>query len=134
MTLPTGAAAKRAAMAKKILIIDDEVDLALLLKEFLETLGYEVFLAGTAANGLEILKKEEPDLVFQDIVMPKVDGLESLQQLKSARPQSIVIVMSGLRDAELARKAIGFGAYDFLLKPLDLQQLQNNILSRIFPA
>ncbi len=121
-------------MAKKILIIDDEVDLALLLKEFLETLGYEVFLAGTAANGLEILKKEEPDLVFQDIVMPKVDGLESLQQLKSARPQSIVIVMSGLRDAELARKAIGFGAYDFLLKPLDLQQLQNNILSRIFPA
>ena len=119
---------------KKILVVDDELDVGELLKDYLEMAGYHALLARDAEAAFRLLEAERPDLVMLDIVMPKVDGLEVLRRIKQTYPETIVVMMSGLQNEEIAREAIRQGAYDYLTKPFDFYYLQNNILGRIFSA
>ena len=117
---------------KKILVVDDEPDVGELLKDFLQAAGYHILLARDAQTGFQLLEAERPDAVLLDIVMPKVDGLEFLQRIKKTYPETIVVMMSGLQNEEIAREAIRQGAYEYLTKPFDFYYLQNSILARIF--
>ncbi len=117
---------------KKIVVIDDEVDMVDLLKAFLEIQGYEAFTATNARAGMDIIKEVKPDLVLLDVIMPQVSGLECLQAIKQLFPEMIVIVISGLQDESIAKEAIELGAYDYITKPFDLSRLKSNLLDRIF--
>ena len=117
---------------KKILVIDDEMSLCELIKDYLDEEGYRTFIATTAASGLALAKKEAPDLVMLDILMPEVGGLECLKRIKQMNPETIVVVVSGIADEEIARQAIRRGAFDYIHKPFNLRDLQERILDRIF--
>ena len=121
-------------MKKKVLVIDDELSLCEVIKDFLDSLGYQTYMAIDAIQGLEMIEREKPDVVLLDILMPEVSGLECLQRIKKSRPNTIVIIISGMQDEELAKSAIRHGAYDYITKPFDLDFLENNLLARIFPS
>ena len=109
----------------KLLIIDDERGIRNTLKEILADEGHEVDVAENGKLGLEMAQAKSFDLIFSDIKMPEMDGIEFLTALKSGdEPLDTPIVMiSGHGDVETAVQALKLGAYDFLLKPLDLNRI-----------
>jgi len=108
---------------KKILIIDDERSIRNALKEILEFEGYSVFDAEDGESGLTILKQQTIDLVFCDIKMPKMDGIEVLAQIIQHNEGIPVVMISGHGTIDTAVEAIKKGAFDFIEKPLDLNRI-----------
>lgn len=105
--------------ADKIVIIDDERQIRQLLGDRLTANSYQVNLAENGEAGLEIVAKESPDLVFLDLRMPGMDGMEVLCHLTQDYPDLPVIILTAHGTVEKAVEAMKQGAYDFLLKPSD---------------
>jgi len=103
---------------EKILIIDDEMapreSIRMVLKD-----RYTVSTATGALEGLDLISHEPVDLVVMDIKMPKMDGITALQEIKKCRPDIEVVLLTAYASLETARDAIRFGAFDYLLKPFD---------------
>lgn len=112
----------------KILTIDDEIFIRESLIAFLEDLDYEVYQAADGQEGLEVFRRERPDLVLSDLNMPILDGLGVLAVLKEESPQTPVIVISGAGDIQYAVDALKLGAWDYLIKPIvELATLEHAI-------
>ena len=107
----------------KILIIDDERSIRNSLKEILEDEGYDVDVAENGQQGVEMVEKEKYDVVFCDIKMPVMDGVEALAKLTSMGIDSAVVMISGHADVSTAVDCIKKGAFDFIEKPLDLNRI-----------
>lgn len=103
---------------KKILIIDDEVNTALLLSKFLTRNGFEVATASSGNNGMEQLKNSEYNLVLCDYRLEDTDGREMLKYIKNNYPKTGVIIITGYSDIKMAVELIKMGAYDYITKPL----------------
>jgi len=103
---------------KKILIIDDEVNTALLLSKFLTRNGFEVTTASSGANGMEHLKSGDFNLVLCDYRLEDTDGREILKNIKLQYPKTGVIIITGYSDIKMAVELIKMGAYDYITKPL----------------
>ena len=112
----------------RILVVDDEEEICNFLKEFLTGKKYEVFVATDAAQALELVREEHPQLVFLDIRMPQKDGVTLLQEIKAIDQTISVVMVSALQDEELARKTLALGAEGYITKPIDLEYLERNIL------
>ena len=110
-------------MSRTILIIDDEASIRQSLAGALSDEGYKILSAANALQGLELLRKQTPDLILLDIWMPEMDGLTALSELKNQGNEIPVIIMSGHGNIETAVKATKFGAFDFLEKPIELDRL-----------
>lgn len=108
---------------EKILIIDDEPSVREVLKDILSDEGYEVLEAPDGIEGLRIMKTEPIDLVFLDIWLPQMGGIDVLKLIKEEYPVVSVLIISGHANVDLAVKAIKMGAFDFLEKPLDLTRV-----------
>jgi DNA-binding NtrC family response regulator len=108
---------------KKILIIDDERSIRRALREILEFEEFEVFEAENGQEGLDLLKANQYDLVFCDIKMPMLDGMEVLEAVKKTGNETPFIMISGHGTIETAVEAIRKGAFDFIEKPLDLNRI-----------
>lgn len=107
----------------KILIIDDERAIRNSLKEILQDEGYSAETAEDGASGLAAAAKEHFDVIFCDIKMPGMDGLEVLDKLSAEGIESAVIMISGHGDIDTAVECIKKGAFDFIQKPLDLNRI-----------
>lgn len=107
----------------KILIIDDEKAIRKTLSEILSFEGYEIEEAADGEEALRMFKTKSYDVVLCDIKMPKVDGIEFLQQATDHNPDTPVIMISGHGNIETAVEAVKKGAYDFIQKPPDLNRL-----------
>ena len=117
----------------KLLIIDDERGIRNTLREILSDEGHEVEVAENGKQGLEMAQAKTFDLIFSDIKMPEMDGMEVLKALKngendengdaSLNGETPIVMISGHGDVETAVHALKLGAYDFLLKPLDLNRI-----------
>jgi two-component system nitrogen regulation response regulator NtrX len=105
-------------MKSRILVIDDEAAIRDSLRMILEYEGYEFFGAPTGQEGLGIIERENPDLVFLDIKMPGMDGLEVLQRIKTVNETVPVVMISGHATVTTAVEATKLGAFDFIEKPL----------------
>jgi two-component system nitrogen regulation response regulator NtrX len=105
-----------------ILIVDDEPAIQSALRGVLEDEGYRVTAVGSGAEAISVVADEMPDMVFLDIWMPGLDGLETLAQIKRVRPEAAVVMISGHATIETAVKATRLGAYDFIEKPLSLDK------------
>jgi two-component system nitrogen regulation response regulator NtrX len=105
-----------------ILIVDDEPAIQSSLRGVLEDEGYRVTAVGSGDDALALLTDEAPDLVFLDIWMPGLDGLETLARIKQLRPEETVVMISGHGTIETAVRATRLGAYDFIEKPLSLEK------------
>jgi len=110
-------------MAGNILIIDDEASIRLSLRGILEDEGLEVTEAESGEMGLELVGTDIPDLIFLDIWLPGIDGLEVLDTLTRDYPGLPVIMISGHGTIETAVKALKKGAFDFIEKPLSLEKV-----------
>jgi two-component system nitrogen regulation response regulator NtrX len=110
-------------MAESILIVDDEPAILNSVSKILEDEGYQVAVAKSGAEALKQITADPPDLVLLDIWMPELDGLETLKRAKEQSPRLQVMMMSGHGSIETAVKAIKLGAYDYIEKPLSLENV-----------
>jgi DNA-binding NtrC family response regulator len=108
-----------------ILVVDDELGFRDVLRMELSRCGMNVETAETGKEGVERMEKKKFDVVITDITMPEMDGLKLLEQVKRIHPQTEVIVVTGFGAVETAVYAMRQGAFDFVLKPYDIDQLMN---------
>jgi len=113
----------------KILVIDDEKPTLSMFKLFLTAYGYEVIIAENGEQGLKLFKENLPEIVFTDIRMPGIDGLEVLRQIREIHKSSQVIIITGHGDMEKALEALDLDASDFINKPVERKAL-NAALAR----
>src|SRR3978361_1815044 len=116
---------------KKILIIDDEVNVALLLSKFLTRNGFDVTTASNGTIGMEYLKNGNFDLVLCDFRLEDTDGREMLKNIKTYYPKAGVIIITGYSDIKMAVELIKMGAYDYITKPLYPDEILNTITKAI---
>jgi two-component system nitrogen regulation response regulator NtrX len=110
-------------MSRRILVVDDEPGIRTILGQLLEYEGYDVRTAPGAAEGLAEYERFRPHLVFMDVKMAGMDGLDALKRLRQLDPSAVVVMMSGHGTIKTAVEATQAGAYDFLEKPLDTDRL-----------
>ena len=108
---------------RTVLIIDDEEGIRDVLSRILEDEGYRVFVAEDGIDGLRIAGSNRIDLVFLDVWLPNMGGIDVLKELRNAHPDVEVVVISGHANIDLAVKAVKLGAYDFLEKPLGIDRV-----------
>jgi two-component system response regulator AtoC len=107
---------------KGVLIVDDEVGTRESLRMLLKN-DYEVFLAKNAEEAFLRLKEHSPDIVLLDIILPDLDGLKVLEKIKQKEPDVIVIMITATRTVKTAVEAMKLGAYDYVTKPFDTEEL-----------
>jgi two-component system nitrogen regulation response regulator NtrX len=110
-------------VSRRILIVDDEQGIRAALGQLLEFEGYEVRTVANAVDGLAEYARFKPHLVFMDVKMAGIDGLEALRKLKEQDPSAIVVMISGHATIQTAVEATQHGAYDILEKPLDTDRI-----------
>ncbi len=103
---------------KKILIIDDDPDIRVLLEGFLSKNGFETTSSGDGASALSIIKNHTYDLVISDFKLPDINGIELIQKAKIFCPDASYILITGYSDVKVAVNALKMGAYDYVTKPL----------------
>jgi len=111
-------------LKQKILVIDDDEGIVYALRQLFTKDGYEVATAQNASSGLQLISGEKPSLVFMDINMPGMNGLDTLRKVKENYPGLPVIMITGFGTVETAVRAMQFGAFDYLTKPLDIKQVR----------
>jgi two-component system nitrogen regulation response regulator NtrX len=110
-------------MSRRILVVDDEKGIRQALGQLLEYEGYEVKTAGNAVDAITEYERFRPQLVFMDVKMAGIDGLEALKRLKQSDANAVVVMISGHGTIQTAVEATQLGAYDFLEKPLDTDRI-----------
>ena len=108
----------------EILFVDDEVEILDTVGEYLSQEGYNATLSDSGLKALGLVKEKHFDLVFTDLKMPEFDGLELLAAIKEHRPEIEVIIVTGYGSIESAIAAMKFGGYDYIQKPIKLDQLK----------
>jgi len=111
-------------VSPRVLVADDEKGIRAALGQLLEYDGYEVRSVANAVDAIAEYDKWHPDLVFMDVKMGGIDGLEALKQIREKDPSAIVVMISGHGTIQTAVEATQLGAYDFLEKPLDTDRIQ----------
>jgi two-component system, chemotaxis family, chemotaxis protein CheY len=106
-----------------ILICDDSMLVRKKLKDLLEALGCNVLEASNGLEGFEIYKNNKPDVVFMDIVMPNLDGLESLKRIREFDTKAKVVMLSSVGTSTKLKDALKMGAVDFIQKPYEDSQI-----------
>jgi DNA-binding NtrC family response regulator len=111
------------AMSGKILLVDDEKDFLDVMSERIESRGLAVTTADSAAKALEQVAAEAYDAIILDLMMPGMDGLETLKAIKEKNPDLQIILLTGHATVEKGVEAMKLGALDFVEKPADLDEL-----------
>ena len=121
--------------APKVLVVDDEPSMLRYMKTMLELEGFQV---ETANNGLECLERLEhgaaPDLVFLDVLMPELDGLQTLERIHQEKPDAKVVMLSCVTDTPKVVQAMRLGAQDYLAKPFEKDALDTVLKRYLTPA
>ncbi len=118
----------------RILVVDDEDEVRQLVAEFLEAKGYSVITAATGLEALTAVKHYQPDLVLMDIMMPKMNGLETIQRIRQIDRRVGIIMLTAVEDESIAREAMKRDAYDYITKPLDFGYLELAIITKLAQA
>jgi putative nucleotidyltransferase with HDIG domain len=110
-------------VSPRILIVDDEVEITEILADLLSD-DYNCVRAGSAEQALVQLQESQFQLVISDITMPGMSGLEMIPHVKTLSPDTVVVMISGMQTVESAIGALRLGAFDYLMKPFDLRQVE----------
>jgi len=118
-------------MNRKVLIVDDEAPVRSVLSRYFRRRGFEVLEAGSGLDAIETISQHQPQIVLLDILMPELNGLETLYKLKKLSPASKVIMITGMRDEDVFRWCMDCGAIDYIVKPFELWNLDARILGKL---
>lgn len=113
--------------AAHILVVDDEGAIRYSVSKTLQRVGYTVHEAASGEEALEMMKKQEYDVVLTDIRMPGLTGVELLKRIKEAAPDAIVILMTGYASLGTAVESLRLGAHDYLIKPSSSQDIRQSV-------
>ena len=113
-----------------LLLVDDEVGVRESLKMVFSK-SYRLLEADNVDGALAQVRNARPDLVLLDVLMPKTDGIEVLRRIKEIHPDCAVIILTGVNSQQLATKASDFGAFDFIGKPFDVNELRQKVARAI---
>ncbi len=116
-------------MSRKIMVVDDEQNIREIISEFLKEMGYSVTLAVDGVDALDKIQYEQYELYIVDVYMPRMNGLELLVKLKEIQPLAVVIITTGYSSIDVAIKAIRSGAYHYLTKPIQAEELMKVVES-----
>src|SRR3974390_1226846 len=122
------------AAVRKVLVVDDDPVIAKSFHRVLSTKGYAVITAASGAEALKKLAAEEYDVVYTDIRMPGMSGLEVAEQVKAQRPWTPVVIMPGYGSAEHEARAKAAGVAAFLNKPLSPDMIEQSAVSALHKA
>jgi DNA-binding NtrC family response regulator len=111
----------------RIMLVDDEERLLSTTKKLFEKIGIYVLTATSGKDALELLKAEEVPVVFLDLKMPGMDGMETLQMIKKDYPLVEVIILTGHATMETAVEGLKLGALDFLIKPVSMKDILGKV-------
>lgn len=112
---------------KRILIVDDQQGIRLLLKEVFEREGYETLIAGSGKEALELTEQACPDMVLMDMKMPGMDGIELLKRLKKRRHDCKVIMMTAYGEMGVIEESMNWGVVRYFTKPFDVFELRDAV-------
>lgn len=112
---------------KKLLIVDDQIGIRILLLEVFATEGYETFQAANGRSALEIVRAHTPDLVLLDMKIPGMDGLEILKKIKEINVSIKVIMMTAYGELDMIKEATDLGALMHFTKPFDIDELRSAV-------
>lgn len=115
----------------KILLIDDEEEFSSTLAERLELRGYDARTASSGGEGLTLAESEAFDITVLDLMMPEMNGLDALEHLKRAHPAMPIILLTGHGSTKEGMEGMRRGAFDYLIKPLDINELIKKILTAV---
>lgn len=118
---------------KKILVIDDEAIVRTSCERTLAPEGYELTLAVSGKEGLEVLERERFALVLLDLKMPDIDGIEVLNKIKATWPETKIVMITGYSTVDTAVQALRLGAFNFIEKPFTPDTLLNAV-KEVFEA
>jgi two-component system, response regulator, stage 0 sporulation protein F len=120
---------------KRLLIVDDEVDVREFAANFFRKRKVEAITASSGEEALDLIEKQKPDLVLLDIKMNSMDGIETLKRIKEKDKAIQVIMVSGKKPEEEGafEKCRQLGALDYIHKPLELDDLERIVLKKLFP-
>ena len=119
-------------MKKKVLIVDDQNGIRVLLEEVFNSEGYETFQAANGKTALEIVRKEAPDLVLLDMKIPGMDGLDILKHIKKINEKIKVIMMTAYGELDMIKEATDLGALMHFTKPFDIDELRVAVHKQLF--
>ena len=111
---------------QKVLIIDDDVSVSTVVKLTLED-TYDVATTTCALSAYKYLSEDRVDLVLLDIKMPRVNGIEALLEIKKRHPETVVVMMTAYASDDNVRNAMNLGAYGFIRKPFDVDELRTYV-------
>ena len=117
-----------------ILIADDDAAVCDVVNHYLSREGYRVEQTTDSKLVIEKVKQLQPFLIFLDIVMPGIDGLDLLRKIKKILPKTHVIMLTGVKDDEVCKEAIELGASSYLTKPFSLEQIKATVLTSLVKA
>lgn len=110
-----------------ILVVDDDQSIASAFQQFLSYEGHACRLASNAEDAMRLIADRRPDLVMMDVRMPGMDGLQALQEVRARFPDVLVVIMTAYGTSQISIDAIRAGAFDYIMKPLDLDELRRVI-------
>lgn len=116
---------------KKVLIVDDQNGIRVLLMEVFSNEGYETFQAGNGKLALEIVRRESPDLVLLDMKIPGMDGLDILKHIKQIDASIKVIMMTAYGELDMIKEATDLGALTHFTKPFDIDDLRQAVNAQL---
>jgi len=115
----------------RILVVDDEPSAVELLTEFLTAKNHTVIAAVNGEEALRKVKEERPHLIFLDVLMPKMSGIEVLKKIREIDKEVGVIMVTAIHEEEIGRQALKLGAFDFITKPIDLAYLEKSLWHKL---
>lgn len=118
----------------RLLIVDDDVEVAALIADTLAADGYATRSVHSAAEAFWAIMQEVPDAILLDVAMPGLSGVEIIPALRFANRDVTIIMVSGMSDMALAKQALAYGAFDFITKPLDFDRLRETLRLALGPA
>ncbi|MFP4533677.1 MAG: response regulator [Desulfobacterales bacterium] len=110
-----------------ILVLDDVEDAGIMIKRILERKGHTVAVFTEEQDALDFVNKQNPDIAILDIKLKKISGVEVLKKIKELRPEVDVLMLTGYPTLETAREAMDQGAKEYLVKPIDKNELEEKI-------
>lgn len=116
---------------EKILIVDDQFGIRILLNEVFQKEGYNTFQAANGLQALDIVQKHDPDLILLDMKIPGMDGIEILKRMKAIDPEIRVIIMTAYGELDMIQEAKSLGAITHFAKPFDIDDIRAAVRSNL---